>query len=298
MAPLDPKLQQILVLIIAALGGLTLLTDGVVIIVWLFSKDREERGEPPLIAPFWSVAHAFFLVQIGFLLANACYLIVMFISAFLRFQGSLLATLSDRVTLLVGLIGQNVILAGLPIALIVRFYKSPVSEIGLTLRNQPLRRLIVLGILASVPVMGLSFILEQAMNYVARLPSLQTLKSLQDAMSKMVTDLIHPGQPLGMFLFAFLVIAIIGPAGEEILFRGYLYTVIKKRFNMAAAVVVSAFLFAAIHGQPLALLPIFAIGVALALLYEYTGSLLPCIVLHVVNNGTMAFLLYLQSAKH
>ncbi|MCC6445095.1 MAG: CPBP family intramembrane metalloprotease [Armatimonadetes bacterium] len=295
---LDPKLMNVILAVMIALGTLVILSDMVIVIVWLFSKDREERGEPPLIAPAWSVAHAYFIAQIGFILANLFFLLVMAVGAFAFFKGSMMAALGSAAVMLVGLIGQNIILTSLPLALIAWIYRAPLYEIGLTLGHQPLHRLFRIGIVASIPVILLSALLEASMQYVAKMASFQSLKALQDAMSKMVGDLVSPGESLGLFILAFLVIGVIGPIGEEILFRGYIYTVLKKRFSVRAAVLGSAFLFAAVHGQPLALLPIFAIGVALALLYEYTGSLVPSMIVHMVNNSAIAIWMYFQLEKY
>jgi hypothetical protein len=81
-----------------------------------------------------------------------------------------------------------------------------------------------------------------------------------------------------------LVIGIIGPFGEEAFFRGFTYTTLRKRFGIAWATVLSALLFAFIHLNPLALVPIFVIGIVLAVLYERTGTLAAPFALHALNN--------------
>jgi hypothetical protein len=51
----------------------------------------------------------------------------------------------------------------------------------------------------------------------------------------------------------------------------------------------SAALFSAIHLEPLAAVPLFVIGVALAYVYEKTDNLMAPIALHMLNNA-VAFL--------
>jgi membrane protease YdiL (CAAX protease family) len=101
-------------------------------------------------------------------------------------------------------------------------------------------------------------------------------------------------------LSAFAVFAIvIGPAAEEILFRGVLYRLLRERGGIVLALVVQAAAFAFMHwfaGAPLANVPIYGLGgVGLGLLYERTGSLLPGIAMHAFINAS-AFELALHRA--
>jgi hypothetical protein len=93
-----------------------------------------------------------------------------------------------------------------------------------------------------------------------------------------------------------LVVGIIGPLGEEIFFRGFAYTALRHRFGPAIAAVASAALFAVVHLNPGALIPIFLIGLVLAALYERTGTLAAPFALHAVNN-TFAVILAYYSPK-
>lgn len=82
------------------------------------------------------------------------------------------------------------------------------------------------------------------------------------------------------------------PFFEEIIFRGVLFRALWQRTGKR---LLSAFLsglaFAAIHPQFLGgLLPITLLGTFLALLYAERGSLLPCIVVHALNNGLIILL--------
>jgi uncharacterized protein len=81
------------------------------------------------------------------------------------------------------------------------------------------------------------------------------------------------------------------PIGEEMLFRGYMFTALRNWRGTMPAAVITGLLFGAVHvlsAPVLDLLPLAALGFGLCLLYRYTGSLYPCIVAHVLNN-TIAF---------
>jgi len=87
------------------------------------------------------------------------------------------------------------------------------------------------------------------------------------------------------FLAAGLVIGILVPFGEEVLFRGIVFPVLRARFgNTAAAVLVSALIFGAFHLYPLQIVVGFFLGLPLAGLRHWSGSLLPPIALHMTHN--------------
>jgi membrane protease YdiL (CAAX protease family) len=92
---------------------------------------------------------------------------------------------------------------------------------------------------------------------------------------------LERGDPT-VILVAFLLVA---PAAEEIFFRGVVYNAWERERGPWLALFGSAALFAAIHTSLFALVPIFALGVALALLYRSTRSLAATIAMHAGFNA-------------
>jgi membrane protease YdiL (CAAX protease family) len=92
---------------------------------------------------------------------------------------------------------------------------------------------------------------------------------------------LERGDPT-VILVAFLLVA---PAAEEIFFRGVVYNAWEREHGAWLAIVGSATLFAVIHTSLFALIPIFALGVALALLYRSTRSLAATIAMHAGFNA-------------
>jgi len=85
---------------------------------------------------------------------------------------------------------------------------------------------------------------------------------------------------------AAFIVCVLAPVVEEFFFRGFFYGSL-RRLGVAPAALVSGAVFGGIHAgsSPVeALVPLAVLGVALCLLYEKTGSLYPCIVLHAINN--------------
>ena len=88
------------------------------------------------------------------------------------------------------------------------------------------------------------------------------------------------------------MIGVIGPFGEEVFFRGFAYTAMKKRFGVAWGMSLSALLFSFIHTNPMAIVPIYLIGLLMAYLYERTGTLAAPFGLHATNNTAAVLMLY------
>jgi ABC-2 type transport system permease protein len=83
---------------------------------------------------------------------------------------------------------------------------------------------------------------------------------------------------------------VIAPVCEEFLFRGIVYQGLRKSCGITASVLWSALFFTVVH--PMMSAPaVFTAAIALALIMERTGRLLPCILVHA---GYNAFMLWLQ----
>jgi membrane protease YdiL (CAAX protease family) len=93
-----------------------------------------------------------------------------------------------------------------------------------------------------------------------------------------------------------VTVIVAAPLGEEIFFRGYLLPSLNKSFGVVAAVIVSGALFSVIHLEWVGFLGLMEIGMMLALLRIWSGSLWAAILGHAVNNAIagVAFLLGFQ----
>jgi membrane protease YdiL (CAAX protease family) len=84
-----------------------------------------------------------------------------------------------------------------------------------------------------------------------------------------------------------LLIAILAPISEEVCFRGMLFGGLRERLPRALAALIAGLVFGALHALTglSAVPPLIAFGVILCLLYEKTGSIVPGIILHALNNS-------------
>ena len=80
-----------------------------------------------------------------------------------------------------------------------------------------------------------------------------------------------------------LLIAIAAPVSEELCFRGMLFGGLRNRYPRWIA----ALVFGALHALTgiSAVPPLIAFGFILCLLYEKTGSIVPGVLLHMLNNS-------------
>lgn len=91
-------------------------------------------------------------------------------------------------------------------------------------------------------------------------------------------------------VFFTLLVVVLGPIFEEIIFRGFAYTALRTRCGTPVAMTLTALIFSVVHLNLAAFLPIFFLGLFLAYLYEKTGSLVPSMTAHVLHNGIMVCL--------
>jgi len=84
---------------------------------------------------------------------------------------------------------------------------------------------------------------------------------------------------------------IVAPVGEEVLFRGYFYGVIRRYGGRVPALLTSSLLFAAIHVHLPSLLGLGILAVILCLLYERTSSLWAPITMHAAFNASTIVML-------
>lgn len=78
---------------------------------------------------------------------------------------------------------------------------------------------------------------------------------------------------------------VFAPIFEELAFRGLLFAMLRRRFAFLPAALISASLFALAHGYSLiGFVSVFWSGFLWAWIYERTGSLIPGMVAHAMNN--------------
>lgn len=113
--------------------------------------------------------------------------------------------------------------------------------------------------------------------YVAIVNPKQSQTTLQDL-----------GAGNGIVLTVVIGILVVGvaPVAEEFFFRGFFYTALRTRFPFLAAALIDSIVFGLVHAPTgiEAVPPLIALGFGFCLAYERTGSIVPGIALHALNN--------------
>ena len=92
-------------------------------------------------------------------------------------------------------------------------------------------------------------------------------------------------------LAGLLLMVLLAPVVEELLFRGLIFRLLRRSFGMLLSVLLSAGCFALMHGQPE--LPQIFGGIVFALAYEWSRNLWVAVALHAsANAAALLFVLF------
>ncbi|MDB5193385.1 MAG: family intrarane metalloprotease [Segetibacter sp.] len=98
---------------------------------------------------------------------------------------------------------------------------------------------------------------------------------------------------VGDLLINLFIMALLPAIGEELFFRGALQKMLYRLCNMGwLAILVSAAIFALLHGTVFKILPIFVLGLMLGTIYHLTRNLWYGIIIHFLNNAFAVFAVY------
>jgi membrane protease YdiL (CAAX protease family) len=85
-----------------------------------------------------------------------------------------------------------------------------------------------------------------------------------------------------------LLVTVVAPIAEEVFFRGFFFTALRNWKGVPLATLLTGLVFGGIHvgsSPAVFLVPLAIFGAVLCLVYWLADSLLPCIVLHAINNS-------------
>lgn len=129
----------------------------------------------------------------------------------------------------------------------------------------------------------LSHVVDRLMNW------LQMQRPLQQSVV-IFQQLQQPYDIVRFVLFATLIVPII----EELFFRGFLYSFLRRYLSVWPAILISAAIFSVAHANLGSALQLWLLGIVLATAYEHTGSLLLPIGIHSCFNFVTAVSLLLD----
>lgn len=186
---------------------------------------------------------------------------------------------------------SEVSLIGMSIWFIKKVCSRPLSHIGLTSKN--LAGNILLGIIAILPSFLIQYAVEEAFIRMTTMlaPSqyeyiIQLQFQEHEGSIRILSESVGSLSRVAAVLITVLLLA---PIGEEILFRGILYTSLRQKKRLNVSIILSSVIFAIAHAQLIHFLPVMTVGMILAYLYERTRSIVPSITLHFFTNLLLVF---------
>lgn len=95
------------------------------------------------------------------------------------------------------------------------------------------------------------------------------------------------------YYIAFIVLVVLAPVAEEVLFRGYLFSKLRVKYSFWLTALVVSVTFGAIHGAWNVGIDTFVLSLMLCLLREQTGKIWAPVLLHMLKNGLAFFVLFI-----
>lgn len=170
----------------------------------------------------------------------------------------------------------NLILA---FVLLVRMFHTGRLE-ALGLKKRSLKTLLYAPAAGFAIVLAIHFLLDQTglfqwIEHVTHAPAEQSIVSV-----------LRHSSDIPLIIVICFSAAVAAPIVEELIFRGYLYPIMKKYTGAWFALISTSLLFGIIHVSLVPLIPLAIFGAMLVLLYEYTGSIWTPMIAHCIFNTT------------
>jgi sodium transport system permease protein len=169
----------------------------------------------------------------------------------------------------------------LPVVALARLRRFPLAQ-TFSLRRPSWRSLAgsaLIGLASSMAVGGL----------------FSRLVTIPDELSSDILKWLLGNKPVPLWEL-WLLIAVTPAICEETFFRGFLLAGLRP-WGSWAAISISALLFGLLHGSAYQFLPAFILGLLLGYAVWRSGSLYCGILIHVLNNGLIATLLWMNAGK-
>ncbi len=96
----------------------------------------------------------------------------------------------------------------------------------------------------------------------------------------------------GKLLLGLVLVSLMAPLIEEILFRGMLFTAVSAKYSYSYGIALSSLIFAVIHLNPLQMITALIFGPYLCWMYRRLNSIYPGMLLHALHNAAVTLLFF------
>jgi hypothetical protein len=177
------------------------------------------------------------------------------------------------------------------------FTRLQTSGIKAALRlNAPKAGLVVLSILGIIMIQpflqGYMYLQDSIINGIPFIrDGLQPVKEIFESLEKSTLKIVQ-AHSAAEFAAVVFVICITPAICEEVLFRGFALTNIRKVYKPLKAIIISGALFAFYHFQPFNIVPLIFLGCYLGFIVYYANSIWVGVIAHFLNNFFAAYFMY------
>lgn len=113
------------------------------------------------------------------------------------------------------------------------------------------------------------------------------VEPLVDWMPEGMLELLNRQMGLGGWMM--LTSIVLAPVLEEILFRGIVQDSLTEKLGPLRGILIGACVFGIVHIIPQQVINAFFVGIVLGFIYYRSGSLVPVILIHMINNAISYF---------
>ena len=280
--------EHVSILELALLGAFSVLS--LVGLKFLHSSRSAIRFHPAPATevPLWSESLAIVAVMAFFLFPGIIFVFSMAVEELLKGRFEQLPWMAIHITVSSLLGGGLVVFVIWQI--VVGFLRQPAATLGLC--GAPWANLlpvVLFFVLFFSPLLLSSFLWEYFLDS-------RGYELIPQEVVKMFNDAIAEGNILELSLLVFTAV-VLAPLWEELIFRGFFFGLFRSRWGTVPALVFSSAVFAAIHLNLFALLPLFFVGLALGYIYYRTRSIYFAILFHALFNSVMLFIQWLLAGS-
>lgn len=158
--------------------------------------------------------------------------------------------------------------------------------------------LVVLIMFSGIPFINYLVVLNENMNLPDFLgPVERWMRNMEDTAGELTENFLAASN-FRQYMVNMVVMALLPAIGEELLFRGILLRLFSEWTKKAfLGILISAFLFSAIHMQFYGFIPRFLLGIVFGYMLVWSGSLWMPVIAHFFNNGLAVTIYYLSSPQ-
>lgn len=151
---------------------------------------------------------------------------------------------------------------------------------------------IIISIILILSVVPLGQQLEYYVKMVDLGPAIKASQLKMDETYKAILNMQTPAE----LIMCLLIMGVVAPVGEELLFRGIIMRfAYRATHRVLASAIVSGIFFAIFHGQVYAFIPIMLAGMLLSYIYYYNGSIWVNMITHCIYNSVQVFIIYMAT---